>query len=368
MVKSKEKILLVDDETMYIDILVDLLKDEYSTVIAKSGSQALKRLSNSSLPDLILLDVVMPDLSGYEVCRQIKSNPTTTSIPIIFLTVKSEVSDEIRGFELGAVDYIAKPMSPPIVMARVKSHLALHQAKRELANHNEILEQRVKERTQELIKTKDAAIDAAIYCMASLAETRDSETGKHILRTQNYIRLLAEHLKDHPKYSDYLQHNDTIEMLYKTSPLHDIGKVGVPDRILLKPGKLNSDEWLQMKKHAQYGHDALLRAELELGSTDFLQLAREIAYTHHEHWDGNGYPQGLKGNDIPISGRLMAIADVYDALISKRIYKEAYSHQRAVEIVAESSGSHLDPDMVEAFLQIENQVYQIAAKYCDGEI
>ena len=360
---TKDKILLVDDETMYIDILVDLLKDDYTTVVAKSGSQALKRLSNSSLPDLVLLDVVMPDMSGYEVCRQIKSNPRTASIPIIFLTVKSEVSDEIKGFELGAVDYIAKPMSPPIVMARVKSHLALHQAKRELSSLNEILEKRVKERTEELIKTKDTAI----YCMASLAETRDSETGKHILRTQNYIRLLAEHLKDHPKYSNYLKHNNTIEMLCKTSPLHDIGKVGVPDRILLKPGKLDQDEWMQMKKHAQYGHDALLRAELELGSTDFLQMAREIAYTHHEHWDGNGYPQGLKGEEIPISGRLMAIADVYDALISKRIYKEAFSHQRAIEIVKSSSGNHLDPDMVDAFLQIENKVSQIAAKYCDGK-
>jgi putative two-component system response regulator len=360
---SRDKILLVDDETMYIDILVDLLKNDYTTVVAKSGSQALKRLSNSSLPDLILLDVVMPDMSGYEVCRQIKSNPRTASIPIIFLTVKSEVSDEIKGFQLGAVDYIAKPMSPPIVMARVKSHLALHQTKRELASLNKVLEKRVKERTDELIKTKDAAI----YCMASLAETRDTETGKHILRTQNYIRLLADQLKDHPKYADYLQHNDTIEMLCKTSPLHDIGKVGVPDRILLKPGKLTMDEWLQMKKHAQYGHDALLRAELEIGSTDFLQMAREIAYTHHEHWDGNGYPQGLKGDDIPISGRLMAIADVYDALISKRIYKEAFSHQQAIQIVTDSSGNHLDPDMVSAFLQIENKVIQVATKYRDEE-
>jgi putative two-component system response regulator len=358
---NKPKILLVDDETLYIDILVDLLKDDYTTVIAKGGSQALKRLANDPLPDLVLLDILMPDMDGYEVCKQIKQNPRTRFIPIIFLTIKSEVSDEIRGFELGAVDYIAKPMSPPIVRARVKSHLALHQAQRQLADQNEILEQRVKERTEELMQTKDVAI----YCMASLAETRDYETGRHILRTQNYIRVLAEHLKHHPKYADYLQSEETIDMLCKTSALHDIGKVGIPDRILLKPGKLDPDEWLQMQKHAQYGHDALLRAEQELGSTDFLQLAREIAYTHHERWDGSGYPQGLKGEDIPISGRLMAMADIYDALITKRVYKEAFSHLEAVEIVKDSAGTHFDPEMVTAFLQLQDRFLEIASQYRD---
>jgi putative two-component system response regulator len=281
---------------------------------------------------------------------------------VIFLTVKSEVANEIKGFELGAVDYIAKPMSPPIVHARVKSHLALHQAQQQLENQNELLEQRVSERTEELSRTKDVAI----FCMATLAETRDSETGKHILRTQNYIKILAEFLLNHPRFSDYLQADGTIEMLSKTSPLHDIGKVGVPDRILLKPGKLDPDEWIVMKKHAQYGHDALLRAELELGSTDFLQMAREIAYTHHERWDGNGYPQGLKGENIPVSGRLMAIADVYDALINKRVYKEAYSHEKAVEIVRQSAGTHLDPDIVEAFLQLQDEFRNIACLYRDS--
>jgi putative two-component system response regulator len=362
MVAGKPKILLVDDETLYIDILVDLLKENYSTVVAKNGAQALKRAADNPPPDLILLDILMPGMDGYEVCRLLKENPLTKSIPVIFLTVKSEVSNEVRGFELGAVDYIAKPMSPPIVRARVKSHLALHKAQQQLENQNELLERRVSERTVEISRTKDVAI----FCMATLAETRDNETGKHILRTQNYIRLLADHLKNHPRFSNYLLRGDTIEMLCKTSPLHDIGKVGVPDRILLKPGKLDADEWIEMKKHAQYGHDALLRAEQELGSTDFLQLAREIAHTHHEHWDGGGYPQGLKGDDIPISGRLMAIADVYDALINKRVYKEAFSHQKAVEIVRQSAGTHLDPDIVEAFLQIQDSFQDIAQLYSDS--
>jgi putative two-component system response regulator len=361
MVVSRPKILLVDDETLYIDILVDLLKEDYTAVVAKSGAQALKRITDGLRPDLVLLDILMPGMDGYEVCRQLKKNPSTSMIPVIFLTVKSEVSDEIKGFELGAVDYIAKPMSPPIVRARVKSHLALHNAQRQLENQNELLELRVRERTEELSRTKDVAI----FCMASLAETRDSETGSHILRTQNYIRVLAEYLSDHPRFTDYLTCDGTIEMLFKTSPLHDIGKVGVPDRILLKPGKLNAEEWELMKMHAQQGHDALLRAEEELGSTDFLQMAREIAYTHHERWDGSGYPRGLKANEIPISGRLMAIADVYDALISKRVYKEAYSHDKAVDIVRQSAGSHLDPDIVDAFLHLQSEFRKIAQRYCE---
>ena len=361
MAAERPKILLVDDETLYIDILVDLLKDDYSTIVAKSGAQALKRVADDPLPDLVLLDILMPGMDGYEVCRLLKEDRRTRSIPVIFLTVKSEVSDEIRGFELGAVDYIAKPMSPPIVRARVKSHLALHRAQQQLEDQNELLEHRVQERTEEVNRNKDVAI----FCMATLAETRDNETGKHILRTQNYIRILAEHLKNHPRFSDYLQSNGTIEMLCKTSPLHDIGKVGVPDRILLKPGKLDADEWEMMKRHAEFGADALLRAEQELGSTDFLQMAREIAYTHHERWDGTGYPTGLKAEEIPISGRLMAIADVYDALISKRIYKEAYSHEKAVEIVRQSAGTHLDPDIVEAFLQLEGLFEETMTNYRD---
>jgi putative two-component system response regulator len=312
-------------------------------------------------PDLILLDILMPGMDGYEVCRLLKESPRTCTIPVIFLTVKSEVANEVRGFDLGAVDYIAKPMSPPIVHARVKSHLALHNAQLQLENQNELLERKVSERTEEISRTKDVAI----FCMATLAETRDNETGKHILRTQNYIKLLAEHLKNHPRFCNFLQTEHTIEMLYKTSPLHDIGKVGIPDRILLKPSALDNEEWVEMKRHPEYGHDALLRAEKELGSTDFLQMAREIAYTHHEHWDGKGYPNGLKGDDIPVSGRLMALADVYDALINKRVYKAAFSHEEAVDIVRQSAGTHLDPEIVAAFLEIQQQFHDIARMYSD---
>jgi len=357
---ERSRILIVDDEKFYIDLLVNLLQDDYQISIAKNGESALKRALNSHPPDLILLDVMMPDIDGYEVCRQLKQNPGTANIPVIFLTVKSEINDEIHGFELGAVDYISKPMSPPIVKTRVNNHLILSRSKKLLENQTRLLEQQVEERTREIAKTQDVAI----YCMASLAETRDNETGYHIRRTQHYIRLLSEHLKTHPDYSHYLN-DKNIALLFKSAPLHDIGKVGVPDKILLKPGKLNDDEWQQMKSHSQIGYNALFRAEEELGSSSFLEIAKEIALTHHEKWDGSGYPQGLKGNEIPISGRFMAIADVYDALISKRVYKHAFSHEQAVKIILVEKGTHFDPDIVDAFEQLQAEFELISKKYSD---
>ncbi len=361
MRKEKAKILVVDDEKFFIDVVVELLNGEYKVSVAKDGKHALRLANAEPLPDLIMLDIMMPDMDGYEVCRELKSNPVTRDIPVIFLTVKSEVGDEVRGFELGAVDYILKPISPPIVRARVATHLALNRARRLLTDQNQMLETMVQERTEELNRTKDVAI----YCMASLAETRDAETGKHILRTQNYVRILAQGLKKHPRFSDYLS-DQMIEMLFKTSPLHDIGKVGVPDHILLKPGKLDPDEWEEMKKHAIYGYEALMRAEQELGTTDFLQMAREIAYTHHERWDGTGYPRGLKGDDIPISGRLMAVADVYDALISYRVYKRPVSHEEAVETIRNAAGSHFDPDVVDQFIALQAEFHRIATELTDN--
>jgi putative two-component system response regulator len=357
---DRAKILVVDDEKFYIDVVVELLNGDYKVVVAMDGEQALRRAETKPLPDLILLDVMMPEMSGYEICKQLKENQITKDIPVIFLTVKSEVADEVQGLELGAVDYLLKPVSPPIVRARVATHLALNRVRRQLADQNYLLEEMVEERTAELNRTKDVAI----YCMASLAETRDAETGKHILRTQNYVRILAQGLKDHPRFSNYLS-DEIIQLLYKTSPLHDIGKVGVPDHILLKPAKLTPDEWVEMKKHAHYGHEALLRAEEELGTTDFVQMAREIAYTHHEKWDGSGYPRGLKGDEIPISGRLMAVADVYDALISRRVYKSPRPHEEAVESIVQASGSHFDPDIVEQFILSQEEFQKIAREHSD---
>lgn len=360
MNNDRAKILVVDDEKFYVDVVVELLNGDYKVAVAMDGEQALRRAETDPIPDLILLDIMLPDMDGYEVCRRLKENSLTRDIPVIFLTVKSEVADEVKGFDLGAVDYILKPVSPPIVRARVATHLALNQARRALADQNYLLEAKVRERTAELNRTKDVAI----YCMASLAETRDAETGKHILRTQNYVRVLAQGLKSHPRFADYLT-DEIIELLYKTSPLHDIGKVGVPDQILLKPGKLTPDEWQEMKKHTLYGHDALLRAEEELGTTDFVQMAREIAISHHERWDGTGYPYAMKGDEIPVSGRLMAVADVYDALISRRVYKKPYPHEEAVETIINGAGYHFDPDIVEEFIKCQDEFHKIAIRYSD---
>jgi len=359
---EKERILLVDDEAFYIKVLVELLGSDYQITLAKSGAQALKLLEGDVLPDLILLDVLMPGMDGYEICQAIKADARTRDIPVIFLTVKSEVEDEVKGFRCGACDYIVKPFSPPIVTARVATHLALQQSRKALRNSNAQLEQRVQQRTREISRTQDMAI----YCMTSLAETRDNETGMHIRRTQHYVRVLAEHLHSHARFSDQLN-DEFIELLFKSAPLHDIGKVGVPDRILLKPGKLNPEEWQEMQKHAQYGKEALDNAEREYGASSFLSMAKDIAYCHHERWDGKGYPQALSGDDIPLAARLMALADCYDALISKRVYKPAFSFDDAADIIVKGRGTQFDPDMVDAFVALEAVFVDIARRFADEE-
>ncbi|GAB4480772.1 MAG: two-component system response regulator [Anaerolineales bacterium] len=348
---KKQTILIVDDAPENIDLLNLILGSDYNIKVALDGEKALVIASNpADLPDLILLDVMMPGVDGYETCRQLKTNSLTYKIPVIFVSAMSEVVDESRGFEVGAVDYITKPVSAPIVRARVKTHLQLY-------DQNRLLEERVLQRTQELEEAHDVTING----FATLAEFRDQETGAHILRTRQYVRLLAQYLSVHPRFVTQLR-SEEIDLLYKSAPLHDIGKIAVPDRILLKPGKLTPEEFEEMKKHTIYGYDALTRAEQTANGAhnSFLRLAREIAYTHHEKWDGSGYPQGLAGDAIPVSGRLMALADIYDALISKRVYKDALPHDLAVEIISSERGRHLDPDVVDAFLDLQDTFWNIA--------
>lgn len=358
--QERPKILVVDDERFHLNVIIDVLADDYMLVVAKSGAKALTIAASDSPPDLILLDVVMPGMDGHQVCKRLKEDSITRDIPVLFLTVKSDTDNEMKGFELGASDYITKPFSPPIVQARVKTHLKLSQALKALRQQNEILEQSVIERTKEVVHTQDVAI----YCLTSLLEARDNETGNHIRRTQTYVKALAEYLKSNPKYSAQLDDN-TITLLYKSAPLHDIGKVGVPDVILHKPGPLDDEEWAIMKKHPEYGNQAIKKSEEHFGTNTFLHYAREIAYTHHEKWNGTGYPQGLKGSEIPLSGRLMALADVYDALISKRVYKPAFSHDRAVGVILEGKGTHFDPDIVDAFVELQSEFQDIAYRFSD---
>ena len=362
-VLEKPTILVVDDSPDNLSLMSGLLKDLYKLKVANNGDKAIKIAQGDKKPDLILLDVMMPGLSGYEVCELLKGDPTTRDIPIIFLTAMTGADDEKKGLELGGADYITKPVSPPIVLARVKTQLQNKAAADFLRDQNAYLEKEVSERTKEVM----AIQDVTILSMASLAETRDSDTGNHIRRTQYYVLALARALQSHPRFSEYLTEQN-IKMLFKSAPLHDIGKVGIPDRILLKPGKLDPDEFEIMKTHTTLGRDALANAEKSLGTdVDFLKMAKEIAYSHQEKWDGSGYPEGVGGNDIPISARLMAVADVYDALISRRVYKEGMPHEKAYAIIQEGGGTHFDPDMVEAFSRIHEEFREIAQKYADSD-
>lgn len=352
-----QTILVVDDVSSNIMYASALLQEEgYCAKGAASGRQALE-IAAATPPDLILLDVEMPNMDGYEVCRALKTNPRTEDIPVIFLTGRRTPEDEERGLLLGAVDYLSKPISPPILAARVRTHLTLRAAHLALARENADLDAEVNRRLNEL----HAVQDITMLAMTKLARIRDNETGHHIQRTQTYVSVLISHLRDHPRFKDYFASVDT-ELLAKSASLHDIGKIGIPDAILLKPGKLTEDEFETMKQHTTLGRDAITAIGSDLAEYEtFLEFAREIAYSHHEKWDGSGYPRGLSGEDIPVSARLMAVADVYDALISARPYKAPMTHFEAIRIMENGKGTHFDPDILNAFLHA-NQIFNQVAK------
>lgn len=351
----------MDDTKSNIDILVKVLGNSYRLAVALDGKTALD-YANNYIPDLILLDIMMPELDGYEVIKRLKANPRTKDIPVIFVSALSEIKCKSDGFRLGAVDYIIKPFEIEEIKARIKTHLLLTLTQRELALQNEMLEKKVKERTRELISTQQATI----MSMATLAEYRDSETGGHINRVKGFVEKLAKSMKNHSRFKAVIT-EEYIELLTLSCPLHDIGKVGVPDHILLKPGKLTYSEFEEMKLHTVYGRNVIVAAEKNLGDMSFLRIAKEIIYTHHEKWDGTGYPKGLKGEDIPISGRIMAIADVYDALISRRVYKPPLSHREAINIIRDGKGKHFDPYIVEIFLENHGEFRKIAMEYAEFE-
>jgi len=363
---DRPTILIVDDTPDNIMLLSRLLKDKYNTKVATNGTLALQIAQATPSLDLILLDVMMPGLDGYETCRRLKANPATAGIPVIFLTAKNQAEDEALGLALGAVDYITKPVSPAILFARVATQLTLLDARRQLQAHNENLEKLVQDRTAQLALMQEAIILA----MASLAETRDSsgvQAGDgHLRRTQRYVRALAQHLRGHPRFAAELT-DVNIDLLYRSAPLHDIGKVGIPEHILLKQGQLDREEFEVMKLHAVYGRDTIMLVEKHIGGTNgFLMFAREIAHSHQEKWDGSGYPDHLAGEQIPLSARLMAVADVYDALISRRVYKPAFTHRQALDVMRKGRGTHFDPDVLDAFFEIEDQFAAIAGEFRDA--
>jgi putative two-component system response regulator len=354
-------ILIVDDEPANLTVLTHVLQSQYRVRAVNSGERALQVAATAPRPDLILLDVMMPGMDGHAVLTSLKGDATTCDIPVIFVTAMDSTEDEQHGLELGAVDYITKPLRAPIVLARVHTHLTLKRASDWLKDQNAFLDAEVKRRMEE----NQLFQDVSIHALAELAETRDPETGNHIRRTQAYVAVLADQLRSHPRFQAALDGN-AIPLLTKSAPLHDIGKVGIPDTILLKPGALTPLEWVVMKTHAKLGADAIERAERDTGKpVTFLAMAKEIAHWHHEKWDGSGYPDGLKGEAIPMEARLMALADVFDALISIRVYKPALSFDESYEIILQGRGKHFDPDVVDAFLARYGDFVAIARQFLD---
>ncbi|OGT88299.1 MAG: two-component system response regulator [Gammaproteobacteria bacterium RIFOXYA12_FULL_61_12] len=359
---SRITILAVDDVPENLAVLGELLQPSYRLRAATSGPRALEIAASDPRPDLILLDVMMPGMDGFRVFDRLRRNPRTRDIPVIFITALNATEDEERGLEMGAVDYITKPLRPSIVTARVRTQLELKKARDLLKDQNAFLDAEVRRRIHENQLIQDVSINA----LSRLAGTRDTETGSHIRRTQEYVRILAIELRGHPRFREVL--NDrTIDLLAKSAPLHDIGKVGIPDRILLKPGKLTPEEWQVMKTHAKLGADAIDQAERDAdGHVEFLVLAKEIAHWHHERWDGSGYPDGLAGEAIPVSARLMALADVFDALINRRVYKEAIPIEASRGVIIAERGCHFDPDVVDAFLTALNRFRAVARQFAES--
>jgi putative two-component system response regulator len=342
-----ETILIVDDAPDNLAILGELLREAgYHVKVANSGGAGLRLAELAPRPALIVLDVMMPGVDGYEVLRGLRGNPLTCDIPVIFLTVMDTAADEERAFAAGISDYITKPIKPAVVLARIRSQLLAREARHGLQGHNQALEAEIAHRLRENEQIQIMSMRA----LAHLAETRDNETGFHIQRTQGFVRELAARLQSHPRFARTLT-PEYINLLSLSAPLHDIGKVGIPDRILLKRGKLNADEWEVMKTHTVLGSEAIAQAQTEVDAAlGFLTQAKEIARWHHERWDGSGYPDGLAGEAIPLAARLMAIADVFDALISKRCYKKAVAFDEVRTIITAGRGTHFDPDIADAFV------------------
>ena len=359
---ARALILVVDDSPDNLSVLTELLRPDYQVLAATTGESALRVANTLPAPDLILLDVMMPGMDGYEVLQRLRHNLATQHIPVVFLTALTDAADLELGLKLGAADYITKPLQPTVLLARVRVQLEAKQARDWLKGQNAVLEAEVARRMLE----NDLTQRVSIRALAHLAELRDPETGNHLLRTQAYVQQLARRLQANPRFAAVLSDHN-IDLLARSAPLHDIGKVGVPDHILLKPGRLDANEWAVMQTHAKLGSDAIEQAESDIEiPLAFLSLAKEIAYWHHEKWDGSGYPDQLAGDAIPVSARLMAIADVFDALISARVYKPAMPYAQACDIIAAGRGTHFDPDMADAFLAGLDDFLAIAEHHRDA--
>jgi len=332
-----KNVLIVDDIAKNIDLLKGILSDHYHIQIAKSGKMALK-IIESKAPDIILLDIMMPEMNGFEVCRRLKSNPETAEIPVIFLTALTDMTHEKEGFEVGCVDFITKPISPLTTLARVETHLKIYE------NHLNN-KQLIKLRTKEL----DSLLTSAIGMLADVGHLNDTDTGVHMWRMADYSAALAKGIG---------WDEADVDLLQLAAPLHDTGKVGIADAILKSPNKLTEEEWVSMRKHPDIGYQILSKSEAPL-----FKLASTVAFGHHEKWDGSGYPLGLSGEAIPIAARIVALADVFDALTMERSYKKSWPIEEALQYIKDNSGTHFDPMLVDSFIKIKDEIYSIKAKW-----
>ena len=355
----KTRILVVDDSAIDRMIISNMLLD-FDVLEASNGIEALSLIDEDPDIDLVILDLFMPEMNGFELLVRLNSDDKYSRVRVIVLTNADEIENEIKGLKMGAVDYIRKPVNMESLRARIDIHAKLKEAQKVVEKHNHHLDQLVAERTKEA----EAATDITIRALVGLLETRDIESFRHTTRTQMIMNTLCESLRSNDKYKDILTDGYIFELI-RTTPLHDIGKVGIPDNILLKPGKLTPEEFEIMKKHVNFGTEALKKEQhcKEEDLPYFVKIALEIIGAHHEKYDGSGYPLGISGEDIPLPGRLMAIIDVYDALMTKRVYKEAWPFPKVVECIREERGRHFDPDIVDAFMERLEEIHGISVKY-----
>jgi putative two-component system response regulator len=361
MSAEKKTVFLVDDNVTNLTLGKNALSGHYNVFTLNSGPRLLKMLEKN-IPDMILLDVDMPEMDGYEVIKALKSNGATAHIPVIFLTAKTDGESELEGLSLGAIDYIMKPFTPMLLLKRIEVHMLVESQKKELVEYNKNLEGMVEEKTKMVVELKNAILRT----MAELVECRDDVTGGHIERTQNYLGILINALQKHGVYANEISNWD-IGLVIQSAQLHDVGKIAIKDDILQKPGKLTPGEFEEIKAHTTFGEKVIDRIREKTTEQTFLDHARVLVSAHHEKWDGSGYPRGLKGTEIPLLGRLMAIVDVYDALVSERPYKKAFSHEEAAETILNGKGTHFDPALVDLFIKISDEFKAAAdAEYRGG--
>jgi len=350
----KKTILIVDDDESTLWFLTELLGTEYTIHTTKHGGDALRKMKEI-LPDLVLLDIIMPEIDGYDVLKLIKDDELISHIPVVFLTAKDDSQSEVDGLSLGAVDYIGKPLDIPILRKRIELHLLMEDQKKRLYDYNINLQHMVHEKTGKIEMLQEAILST----IAEFVEFRYNTTGGHIERTKLYIKALLDKMVERGVYADMISGWD-IKLIVQSAQLHDVGKIKIPDSILTKPGKLTEEEFETIKRHTTLGKETIGKIAKKVDGSDLLQHAAIMAYSHHERWNGTGYPLGLKGEAIPLQGRIMAIVDVYDALISDRPYKKAYVHEQAVEIIRKGKGTQFDPALVELFDEIATVFYNIS--------